>query len=882
MKRWLCGVFLCLYFSFNLYAAGKPVATGAEPGWTVKTQYRDKAVPAQNEGSDGYLFILKDEQVHVGDQTSFYHYARKITTKAGVQYGSEISVSYDPDYQKLVFHKVNIHRNGQTLNRLKPADFKVVQQESERERFIYNNNRTAIITLADVRVGDVIDYSFSVIGFNPIQPKYAEFFRLSTPEALDQLLVRVLVPANRPLQHKVYNNKQQMQVKQLGNLLEYTWKADQIPAHAAEDNTPGWYAAYAYAWLSEFTSWAQVNDWALTLYIKPVGKSQKLAQKIEEIKQADGSEEGRLLAALRFVQNEVRYLGNEGGIYGYQPNDPAKVFEQRYGDCKDKAWLLCYMLNQMDIKAYPVLVNTSMQKHVMQELPSPYSFDHCVVKVDLLAKTLWYDATISHQEGAYDKIYFPRYEAGLVIKPGTKGFTTIPVSSAGTIKVMEDFTLGGAKAKVFFNVETNYTGYEADYIRAHYASNSHQEIEKGYLNFYASIFPGIATERELLSNDQTTANRFTTYESYAISDFWEESSEKDDKVLTASFYPVSLYSKLELPSTRLRTSPLALEYPYDYEHTIKINVPTPWSVREDEAEVKDKSFYYKRTTSYDAAKQVITLHYTFRNLRDHVPANEVKAYFTAIKKIKNEMGFELTNSVTQDGRETNEGTNWLSIGLVIVCLILGGYGGYRLYQYDPAPANPLPGKPLEIGGWVGFVAFGVATTPIRLIVTIARGEWISFELWTKLSDASSSFYNPVGKWALVLTIVYNVTLFCFSILIATLYFKKRSSLPRLITIFYAISVAGVVVDTLGAAAMGIDATSGYSAIFSSFIVAAIWIPYFNLSKRVRKTFVNRLNPVAVETAETEEENLMSWFDEDPDKKEKVVQDPVGQEEAVKL
>ncbi|MBC3541295.1 DUF3857 domain-containing protein [Rufibacter sediminis] len=837
----------------------------------MKTQFRDKPSTSRNEGSNGYLIILKDNQVHVGEETSFSHYTRKITTKAGVQYASEIAVSYDPDYQKLVFHRVMIYRNGKPLNKLNPSEFKVVQEESERERFIYNNNRTATLTLADVRVGDVIDYSFSVTGFNPIQPKYAEFFRFSTPEALDQLLVRVLAPANRPLQHKVYNTKQQMQVKPLGNVLEYTWKADQVPAHASEDNTPSWYVPYSYVWLSEFTSWAQVNDWALTLYTKPVGKSKELEKTIAAIKQADGSDEARLAAALKFVQNEVRYLGNEGGIYGYQPNDPAKVFEQRYGDCKDKAWLLCYMLGQMNIKAYPVLVNTGMRQFVKQELPSPYSFDHCVVKVELLTKSLWYDATISHQEGAYDEIYFPRYETGLVIKPGTKGFTDIPVSTNATIKSVEEYTLGAVKDEVFFNVQTDYTGYEADYIRSHYAANSHQEIEKGYLNFYASSFPGITTEQELLVNDQATANRFTTYENYKIADFWQEGTSDNGNLWTASILPLTLYSKLELPSTRIRNSPLALEYPYDYDHTIKIHVPSNWNVKDDEVEVENKAFSYKQTTTYDAQNRVVVLHFTFKTLKDHVSVEEMKAYFTAIKKIKDGMGFELTHSGPGTGSAIKMDGDWMSFVLVMLCLGVAGYGGYRLYQYDPAPADVTQTHARQIGGWLGLVGFGLVLTPFRLMYEIATGEWISLDIWNKLGDADSSLYNPVALWVLVLTIVYNVFFFCYSVLIVTLFFKKRSSLPRLVTIFYAVSLAGMIADACAVSALGGDVTTAYSSITRSLFAAAIWIPYFNLSRRVRETFINRLFP---KQEDREEEAYSSFWDE-PELQEEKQKEPVA-------
>ena len=54
------------------------------------------------------------------------------------------------------------------------------------------------------------------------------------------------------------------------------------------------------------------------------------------------------------MQDEVRYLGLENGISAYKPSSPNKVYNQRFGDCKDKSLLLVTMLNQMNIEAYPV------------------------------------------------------------------------------------------------------------------------------------------------------------------------------------------------------------------------------------------------------------------------------------------------------------------------------------------------------------------------------------------------------------------------------------------------------------------------------------------------------------------------------------------------
>lgn len=861
MKCWVLWLFLALGTVGKVCAAEKGVATGKEPAWIIQTHFREQAAGVSNkEASGGYLYILQDEQVHVGEKTRYQHYTRKILTEAGIQYGSEIGVGYDPDYEKLIFHHITIYRDGKPLNRLSPAAFKILHQEQERERFIYNNSRTAVTTLEDVRVGDVIDYAFSVIGSNPIHPKYADSFSLNGSEVLDQLLVRVLMPTNRPLKYKVFNSSKKPQVLQTGNLTEYRWQQDHIPGISLEDNTPAWYTPYASVYFSEYNSWQEVADWALQLFSKPVGKNAALENKIAEFMDQHRTDEARLAAALKFVQDEVRYLGNEGGIYGYQPNDPAAVFTRRYGDCKDKALLLCHMLQKMHIKASPVLVNTSRKKHLAEQLPNPYAFDHCVVQVQLLNQTYMYDATISQQGGTFDKIYFPNYGLGLVIEPGTKALAALPVRNPSKIQTLETFTVGKAGEEVYYHVETKYSGDEADYNRGYFASTNQQEIEKNYLNFYASAYPEIKAEEALVFNDHLSSNEFTTYESYILPDFWQKSEEKKEAVWVAELYPMTLNAKLKLPSTRLRKMPLALEYPLDYEHVVQVQLPSNWNVDEDSVEIKNTSIYFKRAYRYNAAKHLVTIYYRYQTLQPEVAAADMKTYFNAVKKIQAELGYQFTSAdpITTD-EDAPFSPNWFFLVLGLLLLGAGGYAGYRAYQYDPAPQGPPRKHPADFDGWLILVAIGLPFTPLGILISILQGNYFSMEVWNRLANPESAYFNPMLRWVLGISFVYNVLLFCFSVLLAVLFFQKRSSLPRVITIFYVVSFIGQVADAAGAYALGNSQVISYSSLIGALVGVAVWLPYFNLSKRVKRTFTVQLNPpeqeeeaVVFKEAETEQ------------------------------
>ena len=78
------------------------------------------------------------------------------------------------------------------------------------------------------------------------------------------------------------------------------------------------------------------------------------------------TDEQKVLSALHFVQDEVRYMGIEMGVNSHKPHAPDAVFAQRFGDCKDKTYLFCTLLQGMNIPAYPVLVNTGFKQRLFE------------------------------------------------------------------------------------------------------------------------------------------------------------------------------------------------------------------------------------------------------------------------------------------------------------------------------------------------------------------------------------------------------------------------------------------------------------------------------------------------------------------------------------
>jgi len=434
-------------------------AKAASPNWITVNNYDYGASSLDKKAQDGYIDLVYEEQVNLNEQATYTRKAYKILSDAGVQENSELSISYDPSYSRIIFHSIKIIRGKETFNQLDLSKIKTIQQERELARHSYNGTLSAVIFLEDVRKGDIVEYSYTIQGFNPIfKGKYSGFLNTSYSVPIHNVFYKLLVPQGRNINIKNSQINIQPVVKNDNTNTSYEWKLTELQPVKTQDNIPTWYDLYSMIIVSEFNSWSEVSKWASELFQNNIHLSPALQKKINEIVASSPNDESKILTALRFVQDEVRYMGIEMGVNSHKPSDPSKIYSQRYGDCKDKSYLLCSMLTAMGIEAQPVLINTSYKKTIENWLPAPIDFDHVTTRVKLNGRYYWFDPTISYQRGRIDDISYPDYQVGLIIADTSSALTHIPLHDEGETRVKEIFDIPDTYGRAKLKVITEYTG----------------------------------------------------------------------------------------------------------------------------------------------------------------------------------------------------------------------------------------------------------------------------------------------------------------------------------------------------------------------------------------------------------------------------------------
>ncbi len=651
-------VFLYQAVAFTSVAQKSKVASAEIPVWVkaISIEYNNPQLEKQAE--DGYLDVAFIKQVNVPLQTNYYRKAFKIINEQGVENISEVSVSYDPAYQKLVFHSIKIIRDGRSIDKFKAAKFRVLQQETDAHMHMYNGSLTALLVLDDVRSGDIIEYDYSIKGYNPVfEGRYADYFSTAFSVPFGQFFYRLITDADRPIYFENINLEYTPKEKRNGNQKEYEWSFSNLAALHSNDNLPSWYNPYPTVMISEYNDWLNIREWAERLFPNKVVIEKPLQQKINSIKTANSTNDQRAVAALRFVQDEIRYLGIEMGTGTHRPANPNKTFSQRFGDCKDKSYLLVTMLTAMGIDATPVLINSSEKHSISQWLPSPIAFDHVTVRFQIDGKQYYVDPTITSQRGSLATISYPDYQAGLVLADSSSGITTISTTEPGMVSVKEVFIIPDMRGSATLKVTTVNTGTFADDARSAFKNNSVFEMQKTFQRFYASYFEKIKAD-SISYDDNEQSGAFTVTEYYSIENLW--SVENGIKKCGFSGFVISSY--LKKPKDKLRTMPMYMYYPAKYHEEVEVNLPEDWSLKDFNTEVSCNVFRFAGKSTLTGSK--LQMVFDFETLKDFANPAEIDELLASYKKVDNNLGWDLTYN-TSGGKSSfaaNSDSNPLSAG----------------------------------------------------------------------------------------------------------------------------------------------------------------------------------------------------------------------------
>ena len=840
-------------------AALLPIAThaadytiAAPPAWVVPVQ-PGEATPAQlGDASDGEFYSLLDVQVRAAPEARvrYQRVVSRAINATGVDSIANIEIGFDPSYQQLVIHAVNVVRNGQVIAKLPTAKIQVLQREQELAARIFDGSKTASIFLEDIRVGDAVDYSYSTIGRNPVFDGI-EFggIDLQFGVPLARAHGSLLLPSSQRVALKRHNGAPEPTVSDHDGFRRYDWNLRNVPGITVESGAPTWYSPYARVEWSEFANWAAVARWALPLYTPPDDLGAALDAEIARIARTEPTPAGRLVAALRFVQAEIRYLGVETGRNSHAPNPPALVMSRRFGDCKDKTLMTVAMLNRLGITAHAALVDTETRRGIAEVLPNPAAFDHVIVNARIGDQTYWLDATRSAQDSALANLYQPDFDLALLIAPTTTALGSMK-QPAGSITQRNIHVVFDARndftKPVAYSVVTVNAGSAAEDQRNSLSSTTLLGFQKTYLQFYANRYPGISVAKPLTFEDDKAGNRITSREMYSIASMASKPDKNGRR--TVNIETPDVDGVLSDPEITIRKAPLALTYPMALRQTTEVNLPSDWPITPVNVTIADPAFVFKRTVSGGGRRLVIQDHYM--TLTDEVAATDMPRYLANLARARAEVGYELSWTDADAAPATVdtlglERINWAVALVALLSVALWTVLGYVAFRYDPPARTPADPELTGLGGWLMLLAIALIVGPFGIFATLVESlDATSIDNWLRLTTAAGANYHAAWAPLLLMEIVANAGFLVFSVLMVLLFFLRRSSFPRLAIAYLIATVGFQFIDQWFASLMpDVDASfETIAELVAAAVGGTLWTLYLWRSRRVRSTFVARLHP----------------------------------------
>ncbi|MBT9583176.1 DUF3857 domain-containing protein [bacterium] len=175
--------------------------------------------------------------------------------------------------------------------------------------------------------------------------------------------------------------------------------------------------------LSTIPNWGAVVDWYQDLSAPLCKSDPVVSRKAHELTDHLTGEQEKIAAIQLFVSESLRYQTTPFRNSAFVPTPGRKVLLDAYGDCKDKAALICSMLNSLGIEANMVLLSTR-SNGLQIPLPSPF-FNHAIVRINRSTGPLWVDGTAVQPDLAVLPVDDQEAPA-LVIDGATTGLTLTP------------------------------------------------------------------------------------------------------------------------------------------------------------------------------------------------------------------------------------------------------------------------------------------------------------------------------------------------------------------------------------------------------------------------------------------------------------------------
>ena len=589
------------------YDFSTPYEFAARPAWVVPANPQPGFTPADGIPNS---YALIDLQIQATDDkhTCYRRLISHIADASAIEDASQFLYETVPGSEMVVFHSCEIIRGDKRIDALDKDNIRSMQRERQLESQVTTNRITIELTIDDLRVGDMIDIEVSELEIKGDHPLYGHFLRWMSR-------LRWSVPVATQSVRVCNNSSSALSVHQLDTENAIDTRNKVMPGATFEkqwsDVTVGQFGSRvpdnywpSCIFVTSQSSWSEVSGYLYRYYQDSGALNESF-----EVDESDGLDFSTttaesLINIIRFVQDGIRYRSESAGIFSHTPRLPSRTLKKRAGDCKDKSNLLVALLQKAGIDASLALVNTSLNDAIEDLDPSPFLFNHMIVRFNWQGKAMFVDATCQKQGGTLETLIAPDYKSALILCAQEGHLAGINKSiNSLELNISHNFDFSAAeKAPAKLEIIREYHGERANNMRYYLASENTQTLQQ---NYHDSATDDLGVTLTVVSpfqidEDDRQRNVVKVSERYTF--------DPSDEGLTSGRISVTTSFLHELSVAATEKHPVALSLNGKATHSINIlYAKPPVNLDIDAFSRKNKWFSYTDSTATEGNKAIFSI-----------------------------------------------------------------------------------------------------------------------------------------------------------------------------------------------------------------------------------------------------------------------------------